>query len=647
MKNNKREITLFFIIIVSIALMLLVFKTDNSGGQFDKPFYENDSFQQYISEKAETMYDEIDNTYKCDHHNERMSGLKGEKNIKFMTVNNRTNEIYTNTEYDSISDFKDKEKGYAEIEGENYKFRVRINNEKFIKGSADRSSITEDTNISLYAIIPEKLEETDELKSLYVEYASSYNTRKYVVAIGIIGFIAFIVATFISKKRGYKFINKENERYKQYSKIPVELKLMFIIFLMIIDSGANIYNYYSRDTFSGVRIEPTSLGISVLLKVIYITIIYLLIQNIKDRNILKNSIIGKVFVCGRKNIKSVIRVSKKIGLIKRIIFIFTIITIGNMGIFIFDTVLNPYRNPSRLGIFVGVTSFILFTLYIVGKLGYLNEIMEGVNKIKDGDLNYKIEVKGNDEFTVLAENINDMGSGLENSIEERLKSERMKSELITNVSHDLKTPLTSILNYVDLLKKEDVMPEHLNDYIEILDQKSKRLKVLIEDLFEAAKATSGTVELNIEKIQLNQLLTQSIAEMEGKVTEANLDMKVNFPENKIYINADGKKLFRVFENLISNIVKYSLKGTRVYIDLYTNEEYAYVTFKNISAYELSFEVGEITERFKRGDDSRSEEGSGLGLSIAKGLVEIQGGEFVIQTDGDLFKAIVKLGLSKD
>ena len=387
---------------------------------------------------------------------------------------------------------------------------------------------------------------------------------------------------------------------------------------------------------------------SIMLKTIYITMIYMLIQNIKDKIMIKNSFMYKILKYGTIYIKRIIIAIKQIGLVRKIVIIFIIIILINMGIFIIDTVCSiNIEILAMMGIVVGAISFIAFTVYIISKLSYLNEIMEGVNKIKDGDLNYKIEVKGNDEFTVLAENINDIGSGLDNSIEERLKSERMKSELITNVSHDLKTPLTSILNYVDLLKKEDVMPEHLNDYIEILDQKSKRLKVLIEDLFEAAKATSGTVELNIEKIQLNQLLTQSIAEMEGKITEANLDMKINFPENKIYINADGKKLFRVFENLISNIVKYSLNGTRVYIDLYSNEEYAYVTFKNISAYELNFEDGEITERFKRGDDSRSEEGSGLGLSIAKGLVEIQGGEFIIQTDGDLFKAIVKLGLSKD
>ncbi|MBU3109530.1 HAMP domain-containing sensor histidine kinase [Clostridium gasigenes] len=636
LKNNKGEIILFFIIVFSIALMLLVFEKDNSRGQFDKPFYENNSFQHYISEKAGTMYDEIDNNYEDKDHNENLGRLNNEKNIRFMAVNNKTNKIYTNTQYNSISDFKEKEKekGYVEIEGENYEFGVRINNEKFIKGSPSSFEMNEDTNISVYAIIPEKLEETDELKGLYGDYNSANNETKYVLAIGMLGLVVFIAGIFISKKREYKFINTETERYKKYYKVPVELKLIFIGCLMIIDSRISIYDY---SIVSAMKIDPTLLVRCVLLKVIYITIIYLLIQNIKDRNILKNSIIGKVFVA-----------SRKIRLIRRMLLILLVIIVINIAIDI--TVGVVTHNDGIMAncmVILGFTSLIGFIAYILLKLSYLNEIMEGVNKIKDGDLNYKIEVKGNDEFTVLAENINDMGSGLENSIEERLKSERMKSELITNVSHDLKTPLTSILNYVDLLTKEDVMPQHLNDYIEILDQKSKRLKVLIEDLFEAAKATSGTVELNIEKIQLNQLLTQSIAEMEGKVTEANLDMKVNFPENKIYINADGKKLFRVFENLISNIVKYSLKGTRVYIDLYTNEEYAYVTFKNISAYELSFEVGEITERFKRGDDSRSEEGSGLGLSIAKGLVEIQGGEFVIQTDGDLFKAIVKLGLSKD
>ena len=223
----------------------------------------------------------------------------------------------------------------------------------------------------------------------------------------------------------------------------------------------------------------------------------------------------------------------------------------------------------------------------------------------------------------------------------------MKSELITNVSHDLKTPLTSIINYVELIKKEeDLQPEYLKDYVRVLDNKSKRLKVLIEDLFEASKASSGNIALNMEKIDLTQLMRQSIGEMEEKLSEANLDLKINVPEEKIYIRADGRRLYRVMENLFSNISKYSLPNTRVYIDITKDENSVKLTMKNISSYELNFDPGEIMERFKRADDSRNTEGSGLGLSIAKDLVKLQGGSFDIDIDGDLFKAIVQFNLYK-
>ncbi|MDU2592300.1 MAG: sensor histidine kinase, partial [Paeniclostridium sordellii] len=237
-----------------------------------------------------------------------------------------------------------------------------------------------------------------------------------------------------------------------------------------------------------------------------------------------------------------------------------------------------------------------------------------------------------------AQDINNLSEGLESAIDEKFKSKRMKAELITNVSHDLKTPLTSIINYVDLIKKEEnIQPEYLKDYINVLDNKSKRLKVLIEDLFEASKASSGNIELNIEKLDLNQLLRQSIGENEEKLTNSNLNLKVNLLKEPVYINCDGKRMYRVFENLLINISKYSLENTRVYIDMKVDEDKVYLSFKNISAYELNFEADEIIERFRRGDLSRNTEGSGLGLAIARDLVELQGGEFNIQIDGDLFK----------
>ncbi|HSQ89409.1 sensor histidine kinase, partial [Romboutsia sp.] len=332
---------------------------------------------------------------------------------------------------------------------------------------------------------------------------------------------------------------------------------------------------------------------------------------------------------------NVLNSSKKIPLIKRIILLAIICVIGSVFL---AFLMHPYEFSG--GIFA-ITLFIsmgIFTWYIVKKLCYLAQIIDGTDKIKNGELNYKIDVNGYDNFTVLAQNINNIGEGLEKSIDSQLRSERMKSELITNVSHDLKTPLTSIINYVELIKKEDnIQPGHIKDYVKVLDSKSKRLKVLIEDLFEASKASSGNIELNMENIDIKQLLRQSIGEMEEKLARANLDLKLNIPEDKIYINADGRRMYRVFENLLSNIAKYSLPNTRVYIDLVQSGEDINLTMKNISSYELNFDADEITERFKRADESRNTEGSGLGLAIAKDLVKIQGGNFEIEIDGDLFK----------
>ena len=271
--------------------------------------------------------------------------------------------------------------------------------------------------------------------------------------------------------------------------------------------------------------------------------------------------------------------------------------------------------------------------------------MEGTERIKGGDIHYKLDIIGDDNFSNLAENINNIGEGLDKAIYNQLKSERLKSELITNVSHDLKTPLTSIINYIELIKKEeDIKPEHIKDYVNVLDSKSKRLKVLIEDLFEASKASSGNLELNMEKIDITQLLRQAIGEMEEKLSNANLDLKLRVPEEKTYIMADGKKLYRVLENLLSNISKYSLNNTRVYIDIIEEDDKVKLTMKNISSYELNFDPEEIMERFKRADESRNTEGSGLGLAIARDLVNAQGGRFEIDIDGDLFKSVVEFNL---
>lgn len=275
------------------------------------------------------------------------------------------------------------------------------------------------------------------------------------------------------------------------------------------------------------------------------------------------------------------------------------------------------------------------------KVKSFNRIKEGVEQIKNGDLHHRIEVDGNGEFNQLAENINRITDGLKKAVDSEIKSERLKTELITNVSHDIRTPLTSIITYVDLLKLEND-PKMIAEYVEVLDQKSKRLKLLTDDLFEAAKASSGSIPVQLERIDIVSLLTQGIGEMDEKIEASSLDFKLAHPTEKVYVKADGKLLWRSIENLFSNIFKYALPTSRVYIGVEDLGNEILVTFKNISAYELNISVDELMERFKRGDESRSSQGSGLGLSIAESLIHIQNGKFLVQVDGDLFKVMIYL-----
>lgn len=230
------------------------------------------------------------------------------------------------------------------------------------------------------------------------------------------------------------------------------------------------------------------------------------------------------------------------------------------------------------------------------------------------------------------------------AVAESIKNERMKTELITNVSHDLKTPLTSIINYVDLLKTEGLDSENAEKYLDVLDKKTQRLKNLTEDLVEASKLTSGAIKLNREKIDLVQLVDQSLGEYNEKFREKHLEVIKTVPESPAYVLADGRKTWRVFENLYGNIYKYAMTGTRVYIDVKTMGGKVFISVKNISENPLNFNAEELMERFVRGDVSRTTEGSGLGLSIARSIVERQNGEMKITLDGDLFKVEIVMNL---
>ncbi|MGO1819313.1 MAG: histidine kinase dimerization/phospho-acceptor domain-containing protein [Senegalia sp. (in: firmicutes)] len=365
--------------------------------------------------------------------------------------------------------------------------------------------------------------------------------------------------------------------------------------------------------------------VTALISTIGLLLLLSLIKHIKNKTIIKHSVI---YIIGHKLFS----------------FFKDVYNNGNVAV---KVVLLVIGYP----LFV-VATFFMFPITI-GLAAYLalrkvkefNSIKEGVKKIKDGDLDHKINVSSNGEFNSLANDINSIADGLNSAVENEVKSERLKSELISNVSHDIRTPLTSIITYVDLLKREE-HDEKTNEYIDVLDNKSQKLKVLTDDLFEASKANSGNIPVNLEKINLVSLISQGIGELDDRVQESDLEFKLNTKTKDIYVLADGKLLWRAIENLFSNVFKYALNDSRVYIDILENKENVSLTIKNISAYELNISPDELMERFKRGDESRNSPGSGLGLSIAKSLIELQNGEFDIEIDGDLFKVTLKLNKSE-
>ena len=307
-----------------------------------------------------------------------------------------------------------------------------------------------------------------------------------------------------------------------------------------------------------------------------------------------------------------------------------------------------------LGLGFGFFSMLLLLAFWIGTFRYLVKRMNELNKIKEA-LHHiyegKVDVQLKEEelegvLKEMAIYVNDIAGGFSKAVEESLKSERLKTELITNVSHDIKTPLTSIINYIDLLKQEKIESKRAKEYLEVLDNKSQRLKKLIEDLVEASKASSGNIKLTIEKLNMKELIKQVTGEFEDKFKKKGLETIFEFPEGEIYIDADSRYLYRVIENMYSNIAKYALENSRVYVDVVQNGSKILVAIKNISKEKLNISAEELMQRFVRGDSSRNTEGSGLGLSIARSLTELQGGKFNLYLDGDLFKVTIELERSK-
>lgn len=420
-----------------------------------------------------------------------------------------------------------------------------------------------------------------------------------------------------------------------------------------IAAGAVIGIWLAGTIISGTLIANSSLGYSyAVVTVIVICLIcgtytmawfligYLsLVRRIKAGTLWKNSLIRKVLKwigkCSGKLADFVRAFSRNTA--EKI----KVLLVGGAFLFLQFLIIGCIFSGAGVFLLALMAVDVAVMIFAIRKADGQDLIMDGLKKISDGQLQYKIKT---DTLTgkqkVMAEYINNIGSGLDAAVENSLKKERMQTELITNVSHDLKTPLTSIINYVDLMKRENPTDPKIQEYLRILDEKSQRLKVLTEDVVEASKASTGNIKLEMNDIDFIEMVQQVIGEFEEKFQERNLTMMVHFTDEPSIIYADGQRMWRVLENVFGNVVKYAMEGTRVYAEISNQNKKIIFYLKNISAQPLNFSADELTERFIRGDVARNTEGSGLGLSIAKSLTELQGGEFKLHLDGDLFKVII-------
>ena len=408
-----------------------------------------------------------------------------------------------------------------------------------------------------------------------------------------------------------------------------------------------VIDQYAYGDFPISLIYPILGSVSGLVSLILISSLLSIIRNIKTRRLIETSIILRIL---RWIWRLVIRiakwvwrvtktfwcaifgmVSKKTGAILiTMLFVYTAV----VGLFGVLTIISP------VWLLLGILLFGGACFVVAYRAKDLDEIKKGVGEVRNGNVAYKIPEVRCQDLKALAANINDIAQGLDESVAAKVKAERLKTELITNVSHDLKTPITSIISYTELLSKVEGLPEEAKDYVAVIAKKSDRLNRLTQDLFDISKVQSGNDDVILEKLDVSLLINQALGEHDNEIQNSGLPFCVDTPK-ELFISADGRKMSRVVSNLINNILKYTMKNTRVFITASEKDGMIVMEFKNISAYPLNFNVEEITQRFVRGDESRTAEGNGLGLAIAKSYTEICNGAFEIVVDGDMFKAILK------
>ncbi|EPD51306.1 hypothetical protein HMPREF1210_01904 [Paenisporosarcina sp. HGH0030] len=478
------------------------------------------------------------------------------------------------------------------------------------------------------------------LASEHMQGLTNFNQNKaYFYSLWMLGLIALGGAIWLFSKRKAEVLSSPTLLFIRERKLEIRLLLIFIplvlafAFSTIVSDQLSYYEYY----YSNLRFAAYA-GMMVLLFVVFLTLtliqaVWLFKDSRKNgiRTMWEKSILKKWVL-----IIQDLFLNRRLG--TQILLILLVVFLAGLGL------AGTFVVPELLIIYVPLFMFVLMpSLYLLLKrVAAYNKLALATEQMAKGHQIADVHIGGKSVLAKHAKHLNMLREGVRMSQSEQAKSERLKTELITNVSHDLRTPLTSIITYTDLLKKVDLTVEERLSYVAILDRKSQRLKTLIEDLFEVSKMASGNMELHKQRVDLAQLMQQALAEHEEDIQAAGLDFRVTAPENPLHAFVDGQKWWRVLDNLIVNALKYTLPGTRVYVTLKQVDGYAQFVVKNVTKYELGENVDELFERFKRADTSRHTEGSGLGLAIAQSIVDLHGGSMRIEVDGDLFKVTVSI-----
>jgi len=656
-----------FILISIFSALSLYYRSENQQVQEANNFFETDNFMymysasiinnfsinansllvkdedgdSYYSSNRYGIYDDYQENVQIGNKKGRVNYLTTYeyKNFKYLIIDNKNSVAYTNVEHtmftDSIEEIKErlaKNSIYWNYEKGNVNTSIEKLKLEEIRYKSIYKSIDDAKNFSVYTSLENDLTYYDQYrtnKTVFDMAQILYKPALYLLPLSIIAVLVLLIMNCF-------FIGLRNENgeviLNAFDKTPLLVALIILFILFMIGCGFLI-------ALTSENLTLILSGIAIGAVIVYISFVFFLetiIKRIKSKTLFRNTITYRIL----RWIKSLITsMTRNANMTVKLILIF--ISFGILNIIGFGLSINNEPIGFFILIAIWVYAFAKMHQWLVRYI----EIKNAINEIYIGNTEVHLDEKRyKGSLNSMAIQVNDIAGGLSNAIQEKLKSERLKTELITNVSHDIKTPLTSIINYVDLLKKEKMPNEQAEEYLNILDNKSQRLKRLTEDLVEASKASSGNIKLNIEKLNVNELLKQVSGEFEDKFKLRNLEEVMSLPEKNVYINADSRYMYRILENMYSNISKYAMDNTRVYIDVIPNNNRITIQMKNISKEKLNISTEELMQRFVRGDSARNTEGSGLGLSIATSLTTLQGGTFNIYLDGDLYKVIIEFDM---